>query len=941
MKKRFKILVVMTLLSLLISACGGSETTAGTSAAATSPAAGQSTTQTQAEQTNVSESVAETTATTTIAPKVYIKAEEDSFSWPAPAAETDFDFNAENGSIDKYKGNAETVVIPEKIAGQEVLQIGMGAFDQNPTLTNVKIPEGVRLIMGNAFYSCLNLERVSLPETLEAIDAYAFFGNEKLPQITFPAALTYVGDNAFAFNLNLEKARFLGACPLFGTSAFDSAESNSKLSFTVADEEQAAYSAALGRDCQTDGACNYLEYPVLESDWDFDKASGTITAYKGVAAAPHVPAQIAGTAVKILGEKAFSLNQRIRRVFVEEGLQEIAEEAFSLTQMVDVQLPGSLKKIADNAFSDAKLTVLKLPEGLEEIGAGAFFRNRLTEAHFPATLKKIAAKAFSDNGDLGYLVFAGKTMPEIAADAFANVTVIDIDIAVDASKADENSFREAWIKSQGAAGASVNFWRANPADLPPYPNSEELVFDDASGLISSYSGSAEELTMFWDYWNKDGTATVDVKGLGPGVFEGANLKRFVVPRSGKLVSIGERAFAKSQLTSIDLFDSVTHIGAEAFADCVNLKEIVIPDSVVEIGANAFAGCTNLEKVSFKGKDLSIGTDAFKGCEKIQALELPLGVKLGGNLGLDSGKIRFAKEATDAELAAYTEQLGYPWYESALRVGEDASFKAMPDSYKPNPEEDFEFDAATGTIRHYLGKGGEVVIPRSIGGVTVENIGLSAFSNLTIATVASGTAANETLQSVVIPETVKTIEDSAFLQCETLKKVECYGAVELLGIRAFENCKALEEVIFVNGLKEMGVYCFNYCESLVKVDFNGKLKNLPEGAFVGCGFNTEQILDYETVGGLAFKECKALPSARVTAKVQSFGAGVFVDALALKTVYFERPDPSILGGEIQFTPSVTGLKIVLPKTATDEEVKGFVSGMQLNMLAEAETMVVKE
>lgn len=940
MKKRFKVLVVMTVLSLLLSACGGSATTAGTSAAATSPVAGQSTTQTQAEQSSVSESVAETT-TTTAAPKVYIKAEEDNFAWPAPAAETDFDFNAESGSIDKYNGNAETVVIPEKITGQQVLQIGLGAFDQNPTLTNVKIPEGVRLIMGNGFYSCLKLERVSLPESLEAIDSYAFFGNEKLPQITFPAALAYVGDNAFAFNLNLEKVRFLGACPLFGASAFDSAETQSKLSFTVADEEQAAFSAALGRECQTDGACNYLEHPVVESDWDFDKASGTITAYKGVSAVPHVPAQIAGTAVKLVGEKAFSLNQRIRRVFVEEGIQEIAKEAFSLTQLIEVQLPVSIKKIADNAFSDAKLTVLNLPEGLEGIGAGAFFRNRLTEVHFPSTLKKVGAKAFSDNGDLGYLVFAGKTMPEIAADAFANVTIADIDIAVDASKAEENSFRDAWIKSQGAAAASVNFWRANPADLPPYPNSDDLVFDEVSGLINSYSGSDEELTMFWDYWKKDGTAVVDVKGLGLGVFEGANLKRFVVPRSGKLVSIGERAFANSQLAAIDLFDSVTHIGAEAFANCVNLKEIVIPDSVVEIGANAFSGCTNLEKVIFKGKDLSIGADAFTACEKLQALELPQGVKLAGNLGIDTGKIRFAKEVTDAELAAYTEQLGYPWYETALRVGEDSSFKAMPDSYKPNPDEDFEFDAATGTIRHYLGKGGEVVVPSSISGVTVENIGGLAFSNLTIATVASGTAANETLQSVVIPETVKIIEDSAFLQCETLKKVECYGAVERLGIRAFENCKALEEVIFVNGLKEMGVYCFNYCESLVKVDFNGKLKNLPEGAFVGCGFNTEQILDYETVGDLAFKECKALPSARVTAKVQSFGAGVFVDALALKTVYFERPDPAILGGNPQFTPSVTGLKIVLPKTATDEEVRGFISGMQLNMLAEAETMVVKE
>ena len=42
---------------------------------------------------------------------------------------------------------------------------------------------------------------------------------------------------------------------------------------------------------------------------------------------------------------------------------------------------------------------------------------------------------------------------------------------------------------------------------------------------------------------------------------------------------------------------------------------------------------------------------------------------------------------------------------------------------------------------------------------------------------------------VLPETVRIIEDSAFLESRGLKSFICYGPVERLGIRAFENKKA--------------------------------------------------------------------------------------------------------------------------------------------------------
>ena len=59
-----------------------------------------------------------------------------------------------------------------------------------------------------------------------------------------------------------------------------------------------------------------------------------------------------------------------------------------------------------------------------------------------------------------------------------------------------------------------------------------------------------------------------------------------------LASIGESAFADSNIKKITLPDTVTTIGWFAFSGCKELREITIPESVSLIGYGAFDGCSS-------------------------------------------------------------------------------------------------------------------------------------------------------------------------------------------------------------------------------------------------------------------------------------------------------------------------------------------------------------
>lgn len=149
--------------------------------------------------------------------------------------------------------------------------------------------------------------------------------------------------------------------------------------------------------------------------------------------------------------------------------------------------------------------------------------------------------------------------------------------------------------------------------------------------------------------------------------------------------------------------------------------------------------------------------------------------------------------------------------------------------EPSTEE-FIFDAQKGEITKYTGEGGEVKIPSEINGVKVKSIGESAFRLCTslkkiiipegVVSIGSGAFDNCTeLTSVKIPKSV-TSTNNSFSGCDSLKIVELPDTITTIGETTFGGCISLKSIIIPKSVTSIGKAAFSDCYALKVAFFEG-------------------------------------------------------------------------------------------------------------------------
>ena len=119
-----------------------------------------------------------------------------------------------------------------------------------------------------------------------------------------------------------------------------------------------------------------------------------------------------------------------------------------------------------------------------------------------------------------------------------------------------------------------------------------------------------------------------------------DVEDYTIPHGVKSIMNG--AFYGMDLKSINIPDSVTHIGHHAFSECKLLEDVVLPPKLEVIEIRAFMNCISLKDVKMPRSLRTIKTEAFKGTA-IRSIEVPSCLtRMGYNVFDDGVKLMISE-----------------------------------------------------------------------------------------------------------------------------------------------------------------------------------------------------------------------------------------------------------------------------------------------------------
>ena len=151
--------------------------------------------------------------------------------------------------------------------------------------------------------------------------------------------------------------------------------------------------------------------------------------------------------------------------------------------------------------------------------------------------------------------------------------------------------------------------------------------------------------------------------------------------------------------------------------------------------------------------------------------------------------------------------------------------------------------------------GTLSIPRYLNEIKVTAIDKEAF-----AAKEEGKAYSFT--KLILPDTITSIGEKAFMNCTSLKDVTIPSGVSVLSDYIFAGCKNLQFFASPDGITSIGKNAFDGCSNLVAVNLSKNLK---------------------TIGDEAFRSCIKLPNIFIPKSVTSIGDDAFYDCRFMRKI----------------------------------------------------------
>ena len=342
---------------------------------------------------------------------------------------------------------------------------------------------------------------------------------------------------------------------------------------------------------------------------------------------------------------------------------------------------------------------------------------------------------------------------------------------------------------------------------------------------------AKELTYSSIYYttldgNVYNTTSFDLPVLSNTYTDGVGEIRF----EGNVSTIGENAFAWSNITSITLPESVRTISNTAFYNCESLAEVELPEGVSYIGYQSFAYCTSITDMTLPDSLTSIGSNAFYGCNALASITIGSGLtQVEENAFNYCNKLR----------KVYIHDIG-AWLNISFANQSANPVSSAKNLYVNGSLLTNLVAPAVSDIKQYALYGCESITSIDLSNLS-GSIGNSAFAECGFATsltIGDGvTSISESafsncakLETVVIGDSVTTIGENAFYYCSKLASLTIGDSVTTIGELAFCNCSSLKELTIPNSVELIDSRAFYNCNTLNSISMGSGIKSIGELAF---------------------------------------------------------------------------------------------------------------
>ena len=500
-----------------------------------------------------------------------------------------------------------------------VTSIGMFAFSECSGLTSVTIPESVTSIGDYAFYWCSDLTSVEISNSVSSIGNNAFYQCSNLTSVSIGNSVSSIGVAAFYQCSNLTSMTIPGSVSSIGNTAFE--KCSGLKSFKVADgESEISFGAYALASCP-------IEDLYLGRNWTYSGSGALSTGIKTLTL---------GDKVTALPANAFSGCSGLTSVTIGNSVTSISNSAFEkCTGLKSFKVADGESEISfdENALASCPIEDLYLGRNWTYAGKGALSTGIKTLT-LGDTVTYVAANAFSDCSGLTSVVF-GNSLKSIGSYAFlscTSLTSVEIPNSVKtvAGRAFYHCFGLTSVKV--ADGESVINFGAYAFDLCPIEDlylgrnwTHDFKTALSSGIKTLTLGDKVTALPNYAFYGCSVLASVEipnsVTSIGTEAFSKCTgLKSFKVADGESVISFGKNVLASCPVEDLYLGRNWTYAGSGAIS--TGIQTLTLGDKVTALPDYAFLDCAGLTSVEIPNSVTSIGASAFSECSGLTSVEIP-------------------------------------------------------------------------------------------------------------------------------------------------------------------------------------------------------------------------------------------------------------------------------------------------------------------------------